>query len=356
MVLEEIQLKSDIQKIERLKKGNLAAKASQKSKIEKFEKVMEREPKYIENLQNIITILDDNPLKVEPKPMKKLENTDKEKQDNGTKIEKKPDEAKEKINHNIKVYGSADEFISYPNYVLAAAAIKEKIELRGDELEEYPLFNYRDIDFEMDIKQESSGFLISGNALFIFPTIDIKQDITFVSSTINLVGFFSRVNNFLRNMGGYLAESTCELKNSKSGLEFINQNNDDKEVFTENFQEKLLTPKNRHDSVLTELQNSESDSNKERGCVASFKFIRSSDDTVDVLVFNSDQGEYINKATLANSPNNNGWALEGKKFECLYQAKLKAYHLFNDGIVFEGGATEELPGTDSYFFRCSRLY
>lgn len=65
--------------------------------------------------------------------------------------------------------------------------------------------------------------------------------------------------------------------------------------------------------------------------------------------------------------------MDGNKFECLYQAKLEAHHLFNekykevnstnygfnnidfkemggnDGVVFEGEATEELSGGDTYF-------
>ena len=85
-------------------------------------------------------------------------------------------------------------------------------------------------------------------------------------------------------------------------------------------------------------------------------------------MFDEDQGEYSMKAEIVNTGGDEGWLLDGKNFECLYQAKLNAHQLFNkkyedissidydfnnvdesDGIVFNGEATEELFSGASYF-------
>ena len=98
--------------------------------------------KYIKGLESVITFLKDNPQKIEPKTEKSKDNNKSDKD----KVEKK-----DNINHNIKVYDSASEFTTYSDYVSAANAIKGKIGLSEDGYSiDYPLFNYRGVDFDFE--------------------------------------------------------------------------------------------------------------------------------------------------------------------------------------------------------------
>lgn len=137
-------------------------KASQESKILNFNRVIDITPKYIKGLESVITFLKDNPQKIEPKIEKSKDNNKSDKD----KVEKK-----ENINHNIKVYDSANEFTTYPDYVSVANAIKGKIGLSED--------GYL-VEHKNNLKQSQAGldFLNSSNERELFSKEDQEESVT----------------------------------------------------------------------------------------------------------------------------------------------------------------------------------
>ncbi len=365
LVLEEINLKSEVDKLLRLQRSDKSMLASNNSDIVNFTKIVESSPEKIKSVEKIVKILAENKLILD----EKVDALDKDGKKILLKTEGDTKEYKQivkKSEQNIEVIDATGNVMVYKDYLTAATVIIDNVTKNPLGQADYPIFKYRGLEFE-----HTKDW--TGRMIFLIRNIETDYT-TEYNNLVNLVpsGFFTRINNFLNKfdndrvvgMQGQLKMDSERLENLLSRKVMP--------IFTKEKEAELVDKQKRHNKVLIQLENEEKVDSEKVDYQPNLVFSH----TVNGLNVNVKQdGSREYKKSVAKIFKKDGsWVLkdsttsEEMLFECKYQVKLKAHNKYNPKFkdssdidfnlndldvsehgVFEGDITEDLASESNSY-------